>query len=401
MPISEFPELLSSHMRRIRASAADVASEIGLSREAVNNWRNGHSTPNPKHRDKLLACARYLRLTEQESNALLQSLQLETEYPVDGSDPSQPYAEVIAHLFDRLQLLSPYPILMLLSQAHWGQPPYRDALLQQARQRYGADDVVHIQPPYSVSMASADYFAAIGRQCGLDGVTSDFAFEAALERRLAAGDRLYCLVSRFEQGIAEHREALAGILRSLSEMHSGKLHLMLCGSAALADLKYQGGDLSLLNIASVESWPEMDVGQARAIAQAQLGVALDTAETERCLRLAGGHPVLLGSAVESLAAEPALDDAELGALLAANPCIWQGFLPALSDPQSTERVARWLQQPRLARTRPYLIDTLLRQLYWANLIAPRTDAAGVSWLEWRCEPIRQAGLMIVEQCASC
>lgn len=60
--------------------------------------------------------------------------------------------------------------------------------------------MLHIQPPYSVSTVADEYFAAIGRQCGLGEVTSDYEFEAALEQRLLAGERLFCLVSRFEQG---------------------------------------------------------------------------------------------------------------------------------------------------------------------------------------------------------
>lgn len=47
MATDSFPDLLSLYMRRIRASASGVATEIGLSREAVNNWRNGISVPNP------------------------------------------------------------------------------------------------------------------------------------------------------------------------------------------------------------------------------------------------------------------------------------------------------------------------------------------------------------------
>ena len=51
MSVSEFPILLSHYMRRIRASTAGMASEIGMSREAVNNWRHGDSLPCRKHRD--------------------------------------------------------------------------------------------------------------------------------------------------------------------------------------------------------------------------------------------------------------------------------------------------------------------------------------------------------------
>ena len=53
MPADGFPQLLSRYMRRIRASAADVGAEIGLSRESVNNWRNGDAQPARKARDKV------------------------------------------------------------------------------------------------------------------------------------------------------------------------------------------------------------------------------------------------------------------------------------------------------------------------------------------------------------
>jgi hypothetical protein len=58
------PQLLSQTLRRNRASAAGVGAEIGHGRESVNNWRNGDALPGRKARDKVLACARYPRLTE-------------------------------------------------------------------------------------------------------------------------------------------------------------------------------------------------------------------------------------------------------------------------------------------------------------------------------------------------
>ncbi|HJU38635.1 MAG TPA: hypothetical protein VJ724_03620, partial [Tahibacter sp.] len=208
MNADEFADLLSGYMRRIRASAAGVATEIGMSREAVNNWRQGLSLPNRKHRHRLLDCARYLRLSERETDRLLVAAGFEPEYPVGGQPAGQPYAVYISGLFERLSRLAPYPILMLLSQAHWGQPPFRDALLAAARGIYGDSAVLHVRPPYSTSAESRDYFEALGAQCGFMGVDSDFAFEAALEKRLAAGERVFLLVSRFEQGEPRLREAL-------------------------------------------------------------------------------------------------------------------------------------------------------------------------------------------------
>lgn len=208
----DFGHLLGLYMRRIRASASGVATEIGLSREAVNNWRNGVSLPNPRSRDRLAACAQYLRLTEAETNRLFSAAGFATEFPLQAAAAgAQPFAGFMDRLFAQLAQARPYAITMLLSPAHWGQPPFRQELLLRARAQYGAEAVLHIQPPYSVSTAAADYFAALGRQCGLGEVGSDYEFEALLEKRLLAGGRLFCLVSRFEQGTAQLRETLAGI----------------------------------------------------------------------------------------------------------------------------------------------------------------------------------------------
>ncbi|MGB3392026.1 MAG: hypothetical protein WBA56_01135 [Stenotrophomonas sp.] len=394
MPVPDFPDLLGRHMRRIRASAAGVASEIGISREAVNNWRQGYSLPNRKHRDKVLACANYLRLTEQESNELLASAGFEPEFPAEPvphgivtSATAQP--ATVTALFDRLQRLRPYPAMLLLTQAHWGQPPEREAMLAEALLRYGAGRVLHLQPPFSAGPEGEDYFAALGRQCGLAGVDSDYALEIELGRLLQQSPPLFCLVSRFEQGAPAQRDVLAGILRSLSEMHSGQLHLLICGGAALADLKYQGGDLSLLNIAATESWPELTCDDLQ---QMDARFACDASRAKRALRLSGGHPLLASAALSLLALDDA-SDADVVAQLAHHPPLWQSLLPLMREPAARTLIVEWLDRPRLAPARPYLFDPLLRQLYWANLLATRRDADG-AWLEWRCEAIRNAARMI-------
>lgn len=389
-----FSQLLSAHMRRIRASAGAVAVEIGLSRESVNNWRNGDAMPSARHRDRLLACTRYLRLTEAETNAMLEAAGFEPEYPAQHAVAEAPFAATVTAVFERMKRLMPYPILMLLSQAYWGQPPFREAFVAEAARRFGAGSVLHLQPPYSLAVELEAYFRAIGEQCGLPDVDSDHAFEAALRRRLASGERLFCLVSRFEQGEPALREALAGVLRSLSETHSGRLHLLLCGGEALVDLKYQGGDLSLLNIADVQVWPDMDPPALRAML-GQDGAVLDDVEAARLLRLSGGHPALLTAAFRLLRADPDLDDATLGARLAEHPLLWQSLLPAVADAGDRARLQTLAEAERLGRANPYLIDPLLRRLYWANLLAVR-EAGDGRWLVWRCEAIRRAARLVLE-----
>ncbi|MGH8036571.1 MAG: hypothetical protein ACREPC_08540 [Stenotrophomonas sp.] len=373
-----------------------MAAEIGISREAVNNWRAGTSRPSRRHRDRVLACANYLRLTEAECNALLQSVGFEPEFPVEPASilpvvdtVAGPVPATVMRVFDRLQGLRPYPVSLLLTQAHWGQPPEREAILAEAAARYGQDRVLHLQPPFRAGEGDQDYFALLAAQCGLDGVTSDAGFEMALARRLQESGALFCLVSRFEQGAPGPRDVLAGILRSLSEMYSGKLHLLICGGAALADLKYQGGDLSLLNIAATETWPELGLDDLRRSAA---GIA--DATLSHALQLSGGHP-LLAQAALLLLADTTLDDEAMIDALSTHPRLWESLLPMLRDVTARHAVRGWLGRSPVAPARPYLMDPLLRQLYWSNLLTPRAGAQGAG-LEWRCEAIRRAVRQVID-----
>lgn len=401
---SHFATLLTLYMRRIRASAAGVAAEIGLSREAVNNWRNGVSLPNPRSRDRLLACARYLRLTETETNHLCVAAGFAPEYPLFAAAVAEtPFASFIDGVFEQLDRLSPYPVAMLLSQAHWGQPPFRAEILLRAAAIYGEQAVLHVQPPYSVSTASADYFAALGRQCGFEGVGSDYEFEAALERRLIGGERLFCMVSRFEQGTPALRETLAGILRSLSEMHGRRLHLLLCGGETLADLKYRAGDLSLLNIAQVDYWPELTRDDLAALAHRRWpGRPFDDALLDCLMRCCGGHPALIEEGLAWLAEHgPGFDaqmEAALHAHLARSARLWQAFVPVVADDAARARLSELLRAPDLGRARPYLQDADLRRLFWSNLVCVRGQGDDAR-LHWRCAVVRDAGLQVLESCA--
>ena len=405
MATDSFADLLSIYMRRIRASASGVATEIGLSREAVNNWRNGVSAPNVRSRDRVVACTRYLRLTESEANRLLSAAGFAPEFPLQAeSVGAQPFAAFQDRLFAQLAQAVPYPISLLLSPAHWGQPPFRQELLQRARAQYGEASVLHIQPPYSVSTAQADYFAAIGRQCGLGEVASDYEFESALESRLLAGERLFCLVSRFEQGTPALRETLAGILRSLSEMHSGRLHLLLCGGEALADLKYRSGDLSLLNIAQVNHWPDPSLDDLLQLAHHRWPEHHWTEPVVSELQaLSGGHPALFEEGLQWLVDQGLGDghasSSALRTHLASSPRLWQTFLPLTQAPATRARLQQLLRADDLGRARPYLQDDELRSLFWGNLIHVR-GTGDAARLHWRCATIRDAGLMVLESCLS-
>ena len=163
-------------MRRIRASASAVATEIGMSREAVNNWRRGHSKPSKKHRDKVVACSRYLRLSEAEINELLAAVGFDDEFAWHGQMPQQVYQDV----FSQLDQAGPYPIMMLLTQAHLDQPPQQQVIIEAATARYPQRQVRAVQLPWSVNINPADFFSFLGQQLGLSAVSAELSFEFAL-----------------------------------------------------------------------------------------------------------------------------------------------------------------------------------------------------------------------------
>ncbi len=397
MSKQDFSSLLQQHMRRIRASASGVACEIGLSRESVNNWKNGSSLPSQKHRNKLIHCAQYLRLTELETNEFFEAANFSSEYLLADSLPQILCDKYIGDLLKKLRDNLPYPITILLSQASWGEPPFRDAILSHASQHYGADKVLHIQPPFSLSAEPSEYFSQIGQQCGLDNIDSDYAFESALEKRLKSESSLFVMVSRFEQGVDLWREQLAGILRSLSEMYAGKLHILFCGGRKLADLKYQSGDLSLLNIANSEYWTELSEKEIQVMANFRYpSLDLNINNAKMILDICGGHPGLINQSLQLALEKPELKIEHYKTLLVQNDLLWQLFSPVMSKSSYRERLRTLLNEKDLGPHRPYLVDPLISALFWQNLITTRVINS-VKKLVWRCPTIQQAGLQILAQ----
>ncbi|TGO03635.1 hypothetical protein PN36_02945 [Candidatus Thiomargarita nelsonii] len=383
-----FAELLTKYMRRIRASGNDVAQEIGRSRETVLKWMHGNSKPAQKSCPRLQDCANFLRLTEQETNLFLKVAGCAQAYM---DLPQTLFREYIQGLFARLSRKNP-PVMLLLTQAGWGEPPLRDALLVQAKRQYSPENVLHIQPPYSAKLN--EYFSDLGEQCGFDGVEDDSDFESALKKRLDDNPNpLFLLVSRFEQGVPSLRENLAGLLRSLSDesRYCQRLHIILCGGEELEKLKYEKGDLSLLNHATVEHWPEFGRDEVYALRDDRFkGLLLDDALVDDLLMISGGHPQLFNECLTLQQQQPHLplkDYPEILSQSAQAP-----FIPL--DKSAKQQLSEYLQQQDLGKFTQPIYSNLLRQLYWKNALVVR----GENWkkrLFWRCDAFVMAGNKIL------
>ena len=85
--------------------------------------------------------------------------------------------------------------------------------------------------------------------------------------------------------------------------------------------------------------------------------------------------------------------------LASSPRLWQTLLPLAQVPATRARLRQLLQADDLGRARPYLQDDELRRLFWGNLIHVRGTGESAR-LHWRCNTVREAGLMVLESCSS-
>jgi len=197
---NRFGELLTKHRQRIRASMNKVGYAINLAGATILNWENGTFMPRKNHRDEVVAGAQFLRLTEQETNEFLEAADFDKEYVLSEDLAGAIFVEFIRELFTNLLHRNP-PVMLLLTQANWGEPPFREALLTQARKIFSPNEVLHIQPPYSSAADANDYFSDLGRQCGFSGVTNEHRFEQTFQECLENSERLFLLVSRFEQGV--------------------------------------------------------------------------------------------------------------------------------------------------------------------------------------------------------
>jgi hypothetical protein len=398
MTMTTFANLLIKYMGRINASENWLGNKIGFKGgQTINNWKNGKFMPNSNHPERIIACAKALLLNEKETNEFLIAAGFAQEYMlVDNKSSEGIFVDFIRKLLIKLSQLNPYPVMLLLTQANLGEPPFREALLAQAKAVYSPENVLHLQPPYSTSADVNTYFADLGKQCELESVTDDCDFEQALQARLEQSECLFLLVSRFDQGVPALREQLAGMLRSLSDRFTQQLHVIFCGGEKLARLKYQQGDLSLLNIATVEQWPELGRNEVYALRDYHFnGLQLDDKLVEQLLTISGAHPQLLNECLNLRQQEPSLPLPAYPQRLSQCQCIWTALVPFTQDSTNRHRIEQLLQQDLLVKAQPFILDPLLRRLYWNNVLVER-ETNKEKYLYWRCEALKIGGRNILE-----
>uniref|UniRef100_UPI00260118AA hypothetical protein n=1 Tax=uncultured Thiodictyon sp. TaxID=1846217 RepID=UPI00260118AA len=232
------------------------------------------------------------------------------------------------------------------------------------------------------------------RRAGMQSPPQDAgAFESRLEDRLAAGERLFLLVSGLDFCSEAGRSRLAACLRGLSDFHGEALRVVLVGGEGLAGLKYAQGDLSFLSHAEPKHWPEWNTGDLMDQARRSTPpLDLSAEDALAILTASGGHPRLILDALRLRAKGRPLP--ECTRRLEHSSQIEAQFSAIAQDPDQRRDLKDWLARSDLGAFRTWIGDPLLRRLYWLNLLRAE-GPAGQERLVWRCPAVVGAGLRVL------
>jgi transcriptional regulator with XRE-family HTH domain len=423
--INRFGELLKDCRQKFGLSQEQLAALLDVERTTVSRWERGNLISRPRDlRNKLLKCfkeSKKLHFDPETVQKLFQSAGLhaldndelkQVSYIKNdsGQNTAEPtiscqksseteklaenlFADYIPTLFEKLSQYRSRPVMLLLNQAHWDDPPCRKAILAQAQKNY-SNHLLNLLPPYHCANVD-DCFAQLAQNSGIMSVNNKLDFHHWLQLKLESKDsRLFLLVSRFEKAAPLLMDELASLIRSFSD-ESDRFHVMLCGGQKLADFKYQKiGLLSLLDFANIEYWPELGIKEVKALYQHRYKKQLNDAVAKELLKISGGHPEWLNQCFQFQQQSPNdwkdLTDS-YPKKLSQSETVWQCLTGMIEkDEETVQRLCELFKQkdkPLLSSWQPYILDKLLRELYWKNLLVWRDKKE----LYWRCEAVCMAG----------
>lgn len=327
--------------------------------------------------------------------------------PVEQNASSAKLMPSEEKLIERVFGLLEGKTVLLLSQAGQERRRVIDAIKVEAKSRDRGTRVLHISPPCSPEATPEQYFASLGRQSGFEDTTDLAKWEDQLDSRLARGEKIFLVASSFENGDDESRRQVARVLRSLSERYGLRFKLLLCGGERLAALKYEAGELSMLNDAEQVDWPELTVPDLLKWQEDEFpNAGLDVDTAVQFLDLCGGHARLVrhclqvrqDSAQSRSGGSPGRQSPKTDWQLEddrqeieVSSVVWQLFTPYRRR-KDRERLQQLLdQEGPLATFQPWPVEALLRKLYWSNLLVEREKG-----LCWRCEVLRRVGQRALE-----
>lgn len=314
--------------------------------------------------------------------------------PRQTKEPKQPGKDELSFVESLFELFFTKQAVVLLAQADRWQGGAKIHILEQAINKFGEKNVMHLVPPFGQTVDMKDFFAQLGKQCGFSrAITGSVKLGTLFVERLNEGGMLFLMISGFENSCQEGQKELAGVLRTLNERFQN-LKILICGGEKLADL-YYSGELSYLNQADIREWPEMTIGDVQRIAKDacfEQAIDMDDKMADKLLEISGGHPGVLEICFDLYAKNINFTFEDLMEDMVHSPVMWRLFIPLRKDTVKKEQVCDLLNQEDVGPAQPYIFDCLLKELYWKNLLKRGTNNHR---LYWRCEALLQVGQHIL------
>jgi hypothetical protein len=274
--------------------------------------------------------------------------------------------------------------VMVLHQADTSSQHYSTALFNKAQQYFGIKQCLKLFPPASSNASTEDYFSRLSTQCGFEAQKLAWKWADALGKRLEQGNPLFVLITGFENGSDAARKDLAGELRGLLDRFPKQLKLVIFGAEKLAAMKYQNGDLSLLNQLEEKRLPELSVPDLQYLF-AQHYPQLKQQNLTELFQLTGQNPRLIQACLQN----NAYSSHECKNYLNNSSLPSQLFSRFQTD--NKPQLCLYLQQQELCNYNPWPQDKLVRKLYWNNLIKRSKNK-----LIWRSDYIQKIGQQSLE-----
>jgi TIR domain-containing protein len=272
-----------------------------------------------------------------------------------------------------------------------------DLLVQEAKQRYGATNVFHVVPIVCGEEEAEGYFLDIARQLGISPLKSAGALSWKLPELLANRRKLLLVLTNFENGPRGARHSLSSALRTFYQQEPNKVRLIVRGGEQLAELRYEAGDVSLLNLAGARLWPELTGADVDWLFdQYETSAGLKAGEAAAILRATGGEPRLVARCLRDRTDAAPDGTIDYDRIVAGHDIATSWFVPFNRNNSDAAKARRLLKETdHGVYAAPWFSDAVKRRLFWKNALAVR-EVDGVTRLHWRYDALRETGRGILE-----
>ena len=401
--MSDFSELFNKYISQKNMSDLTLAKKVqayaeqhkiklncNVNREMFHQWRT--TTQRPHHKNCIIVdiITKVLELDDSTTKNLLKvACCNQTIYLPETSHllvtPPAKKIRFIHSLFDKFSESYPIPLILLTQQNF---PLMTHYFCSHVVQHYNEGRYHFIRLP---DYAEEDrFYERLGQVFGFANVSDGCDFQDVFVHSIRKENTPYfCFIHRFGHVSDQIGHNLASILRSVYDETHQQLHLILVGGQKLADLIGGSDTHSLLNDANIMDWQEWEYEDVQLYYRHLFSEGeLPSEIAQYFLDITGAHLKLLTSCC-SWYQKGDTDVNNFSTRLLQQPDVQALFNAQMRNRTQIDYLKELLSTLQVSEN-TILVDEFLNQLYWKNLLIKRNNG-----YYWRCETIRQAGLLAI------